>query len=96
MGLLQVVVYSAAAKLECQADLDKETQNQPTNEEASEDAEKNPAVPEPESNQEDTPSVAESSSGPGKKSVDVYTVFLQLPQLDLRNLCTLLGREGYF
>ena len=98
MGLLQVVVVNAATKLECQSNLDMETQNAENLNaiEASEDAKKDPGVSEPESNQEDKPSGAESSSRDKKRTVDIYSIFLQLPQDDLRNLCSLLGREGYY
>lgn len=109
MGLLQEIVYNAATKLECQTKLDKESQNSEnlaTNE-LSEDVKKDAAVSEPESNTEDNRIGAESSSedkrigaetssSGGKRSVDIYNIFLQLPQSDVRNLGSLLGREGYY
>ncbi|EXB36051.1 E3 ubiquitin-protein ligase UPL1 [Morus notabilis] len=95
MGLLQVVVYNAATKLECQIQLDKETQNSQdlSTNEVSEDK-KDPTASETENNQEDKRIGGESSSSDGKKSSETYDIFLQLPQSDLRNLCSLLGREG--
>ncbi|GMN62344.1 hypothetical protein TIFTF001_031415 [Ficus carica] len=95
IGLLQVVVYNAATKLECQTNLDKEPQDSenPSTNEASEDK-KDPAVSDPDPKQEDIRIGGESSSSDGKKSIDIYNIFLQLPQSDLCNLCSLLGREG--
>ena len=60
------------------------------------DVKKGPAVSEKESNPEDKSIGAELSSSSGKKSIDIYNIFLQLLQTDLRNLCSLLGREGYY
>lgn len=99
VGLLQVVVYTAASKLEnwSLSDLavDKSnSQNLLTNE-ASGDAHKDPPFSEPESNQEDKRTNAESSASNGNRNVNLYNIFLQLPESDLRNLCSLLGREGY-
>lgn len=96
IGLLQVVVYNAATKLECQTNLDKEPQDSenPSTNEVSEDK-KDPAVSDPDPKQEDKRIGGESSSSDGKKSIDIYNIFLQLPQSDLCNLCSLLGREGY-
>ncbi|KAL5548638.1 hypothetical protein UlMin_003869 [Ulmus minor] len=96
MGLLQVIVYNAATKLERQSSSDKETQNSQNLaiNEGSEEGKNDPALVEPESNQEDKRVGAESSTSEGKKNIDTYDVFLQLPQSDLRNLCALLGREG--
>lgn len=96
MGLLQEVVYNAATKLECQIKLDKETQNSQdlSTNEVSEDK-KDPTASETENNQEDKRIGGESSSSDGEKSSETYDIFLQLPQSDLRNLCSLLGREGY-
>ena len=62
----------------------------------SEDVKKDPAVSEKESNPEDKNIGAESSSSGGKKSIDICNIFLQLPQTDLHNLCSLLGCEGYY
>ncbi|PON94002.1 Coatomer beta subunit [Trema orientale] len=94
--LLQAVVDDAATKLECQSKLDKESQTSESlaTNELSEHVKKDPAVSEPESNPEDKRVGAESSSSGGKKSIDIHNIFLQLPQSDLRNLCSLLGREG--
>ncbi|RVW50069.1 E3 ubiquitin-protein ligase UPL1 [Vitis vinifera] len=68
MNLLQVVVNSAASKLECQ------TQS----EQATDDSQNLPA----------------NEASDGKKCINTYDIFLQLPQSDLHNLCSLLGYEG--
>ncbi|XVE50857.1 hypothetical protein DITRI_Ditri01bG0197700 [Diplodiscus trichospermus] len=98
VGLLQVVVYTAASKLENRSPSDlavdnSNSQNLLTNE-ASGDAHVDPSLSEPESNQEDKQANAESSASNGNKNVDLYNIFLQLPESDLCNLCSLLGREG--
>lgn len=95
MGLLQVVVFMAASKLESQAQSEqaRETSQKQNVGEASSDVPSVlPVVA--ESSQEDKASSITASDG--KRSIDASSVFLQLPQPDLRNLCSLLGREGYF
>lgn len=98
MGLLQVVVCNAETKLDCQSQSDKETQNSqnPAADETSEDVKKVPSSMEPAANEDDKCVGAESSTSDGKRSSDTYKIFLQLPQFDLCNLCSLLGREGYY
>eukprot|EP00258_Populus_trichocarpa_P029676 XP_024445695.1 E3 ubiquitin-protein ligase UPL1 isoform X3 [Populus trichocarpa] len=95
MGLLQVVVFMAASKLESQAQSGqaRETSQKQTVGEASSDV---PSVPPvvAESSEEDKAASAGLSVSDGKRSIDASSVFLQLPQADLRNLCSLLGREG--
>lgn len=89
MGLIQVVVDTAASKLESQSQSGKakaNTQNLSVNE-----AEKDPL----DSNQQDKHADTNPCHSDVKKKVDMYYIFLQLPQSDLRNLCSLLGREGY-
>ncbi|XVE96691.1 hypothetical protein REPUB_Repub02eG0244500 [Reevesia pubescens] len=98
VGLLQVVVYTAASKLVSRSlpDLavdNSNSQNVLTTE-ASGDAHKDPPLSEAESNQEDKRTNAESSASKSHRNMDLYTIFLQLPESDLRNLCSLLGREG--
>uniref|UniRef100_F6I565 HECT-type E3 ubiquitin transferase n=1 Tax=Vitis vinifera TaxID=29760 RepID=F6I565_VITVI len=92
MNLLQVVVNSAASKLECQTQSEQATddsQNLPANE-----ASGDPTLLEQNSNQEDKGHSAELSTSDGKKCINTYDIFLQLPQSDLHNLCSLLGYEG--
>ncbi|XP_059440839.1 E3 ubiquitin-protein ligase UPL1 isoform X2 [Corylus avellana] len=96
MGLLQVVVYTAASNLEYQPQSEPTTANSqdlPVDE-ASGDVQKDTPSMEPESKQEDKRAGAESSTSDGKRSIDTYNIFLQLPQSELRNLCSILGREG--
>lgn len=96
MVLLRVVVYNAASKLEYQPQSEKERngiQSVPPDE-TSGDVQKSPASLEPDSNNHDGSASAELSNTVAKRSTDLYNSFLQLPQLDLRNLCALLGREG--
>ncbi|TXG67972.1 hypothetical protein EZV62_009247 [Acer yangbiense] len=96
MGLLGVIVNKAASKLECQSLSEPATENPqklPTNE-ASGDVQIDPPPSEPSSSEDDKHASASLSTSDGKKSCDIYDIFLQLPQSDLRNLCSLLGREG--
>ncbi|XP_068337981.1 E3 ubiquitin-protein ligase UPL1-like isoform X2 [Pyrus communis] len=90
MGLLQVVVYNSASKLEGQSQSEKA--DKPVGE-ASGDGQKVPPL-ESESNQGEKPVSGESSTSDVKRSTDTYNVFLKLPGSDLHNLCSLLGREG--
>lgn len=94
MKLLQEIVHIAATNLEFQSKLERETKKAASlaTKEPSEDVEKGPDVSEPESNPEDKRVGTESY---GKKRLETYNIFLQLPQSDLRNLCSLLGHEGY-
>lgn len=98
MGLLKVVVYAAASKLECQTQSGQATTNSPnqTGGEASGDVQRDPSALEPESSQEHKAASAQLSASDGKRSIDTCSIFLQLPQSDLRNLCSLLGCEGYY
>jgi hypothetical protein len=96
MGLLQVVVFTAASKLDTHAQSGQ----------ARENSQKQTAGEVPGGVQSVPPLVAESSqedkaasSGSisnGNRSIDACSVFLKLPQPELSNLCSLLGCEGYF
>ncbi|CAK7324495.1 unnamed protein product [Dovyalis caffra] len=95
MGLLQVVVFTAASKLESkvQSGQAREPSQKRTVGEAPGDVQSVlPLVA--ESSQEDKAASAGLSISDGKRSIDACSVFLQLPQPDLRNLCSLLGHEG--
>ncbi|OMP04235.1 hypothetical protein COLO4_09844 [Corchorus olitorius] len=98
VGLLQVVVYTAASKLESRSltHLAVDNSNSKTTlaEEGSDNAHKDPPLSEAESNQEVKENNAESSASNGHRTVDLYNIFMQLPESDLCNLCSLLGREG--
>ncbi|KAI4297837.1 hypothetical protein L6164_037702 [Bauhinia variegata] len=96
MGLIQVVVFTAASKLESQSQSEKaiaNSQNLATIE-ASHDGEKDPPLVDLDSSQQDKHDGGNLYSSNGKKGLDMYNIFVQLPQSDLRNLCSLLGREG--
>ncbi|CAH2033422.1 unnamed protein product [Thlaspi arvense] len=89
MGLLQVVVYTAASRIEGwspSSGVPEKSENKPVGEEASSETRKDT---EPELVDE-----AELSVARRKNCADIYNIFLQLPQSDLRNLCILLGYEG--
>lgn len=96
MGLLQVIVYTAASKLECRSQSEPAVENsqKPMIDEASGDVCKDPSSTEPESSHEDKHACIKTSSSDGKRSIDTYDILSKLPQSDLRNLCSLLGHEG--
>ncbi|ESQ29880.1 hypothetical protein EUTSA_v10011172mg [Eutrema salsugineum] len=88
MGLLQVVVYTAASRIEGwspSSGVPEKSENKPVGEEASSETRKD------ESKLLDE---AELSVARRKNCADIYNIFLQLPQSDLCNLCILLGYEG--
>ncbi|KAE8704296.1 E3 ubiquitin-protein ligase UPL2 [Hibiscus syriacus] len=97
VGLLQVVVYTAASKLESRTvshvAIDNSNSQKQLSNEASGDVDKDLSSTEPESNQEKQTN-AETSGSNGNKIVDFYSIFLKLPEPDLSNLCSILGREG--
>ncbi|KAL5803856.1 hypothetical protein ACOSQ3_030656 [Xanthoceras sorbifolium] len=96
MDLVKEIVDKAASKLECRSLSEPATENPqklPINE-ASGDVQNNPPSSEPPSSEEDKHASDSLSTSDGKRSRDIYDIFLQLPQSDLRNLCSLLGREG--
>lgn len=95
MGLLQVIVYTAASKLEIQSHSEQavaSSHNLSGNEAASHVQKDSPqggeSIP-------DDISVSEGlSTSDGPRSIKINDIFLQLPQSDLHNLCSLLGHEG--
>ncbi|KAL3503633.1 hypothetical protein ACH5RR_038082, partial [Cinchona calisaya] len=97
MGLLQVIVCTAVSKLECQSHSEEATaciQN-PSDGENTGDVEKDTSLlPVESSKQDDESNRAGKSSSECQKSMNIYDIFLQLPQSDLRNLCSILGHEG--
>ncbi|CAN1790208.1 E3 ubiquitin-protein ligase UPL1, partial [Linum perenne] len=95
MGLLQVVVYTAASNLESQSPLAHVTDNSHnlTSGEVTGDVQTDTQL-EQESTQGDTTVGAESSTSNGKKSTDTLGVFMRLPHSELQNLSSLLGRKG--
>lgn len=96
MGLVQVIISTAVSKLESQSETEQAADNSlnlPVNESLS-DVSKDPPLSGPESSEENKNVTAEPSNSDGKKSTELYNIFLQLPQSDLHNLCSLLGHEG--
>ncbi|KAL7249065.1 hypothetical protein ACSBR1_011264 [Camellia fascicularis] len=96
MGLIQVVVDTAVSMLECQPHSEQAAAiSQNTSEsEATGGVQKDMPLSEVESNQDDKKASAESSASDGTRSISTYDIFLQLPQADLYNLCSLLGHKG--
>ncbi|KAF8094776.1 hypothetical protein N665_0353s0007 [Sinapis alba] len=89
MGLLQVVVCTAASQIEGwspSSGIPDKSEKNPVGEEASIETQKDV---EPELLGD-----AELSVVSRKNCTDIYNIFLQLPQSDLCNLCILLGYEG--
>lgn len=93
MGLLQVVVYTAASKLESQSHTEKPVASSQVQEVVSQPQEdSSSAVAEP--NQDDKSVSDGLSTSDDLKKVDMNDIFMKLPQTDLHNLCSLLGHEG--
>lgn len=98
MGLLQVVVFAAAAKVEFKssgAETAARTENVSGNETTS-DIQKDPHVDEVKSDPLDLSSSALNSKADGQKSDTTRDIFVRIPRQDLHNLCSLLGHEGYY
>lgn len=95
MGLIQVIVYNASSKLECESHTDQAAANSHdiSHDEAIDGVQKDVPLLEVDSNRDDRS--AESSASDGKREASAYDIFLQLPKADLHNLCSLLGHEGY-
>ena len=93
MGLLQVVVYTAASKLESQSHSEQPVASSQVQEAVSQPQEdSSSAVAEP--NQDDKSVSDGLSTSDDLKKVDMNDIFMKLPQTDLHNLCSLLGHEG--
>lgn len=95
MGLLQVVVYAAASKVDTQSNAEETAppSDAPSGNETTNDIQKDPHVLGIESN---PLGQSTSSKSDGQRSIRTYDIFLLMPQSDLSNLCGLLGHEGYF
>ncbi|XP_052178127.1 E3 ubiquitin-protein ligase UPL1 isoform X2 [Diospyros lotus] len=96
MGLVQVVVYTASSKLDCQSHSEQVAADSHnlSQDEATGGDQKDMPSSNLESGQDGKGPNAESSTSDGKRSSDTHDIFLQLPQADLHNLCSLLGNEG--
>ncbi|KAL8239183.1 hypothetical protein R6Q59_015750 [Mikania micrantha] len=96
MGLLQVVVYNAASKVESQSHTEQAatiSQGPPGNESAGNPQEDSSPAGAEKSHDVTTVSDGLSTSD-DRKSVGMYDIFMKLPHSDLQNLCSLLGHEG--
>nr|DAD23683.1 TPA_asm: hypothetical protein HUJ06_025146 [Nelumbo nucifera] len=97
MGLLHVVVYTAASKVECQPQSGQvmaNSQSSPPSE-APVNVQIDPSVSESDPNKKLGKSrSSEITTSDEKGRISPYDVFLQLPESDLRNLCSLLAHEG--
>ncbi|KAK4751569.1 hypothetical protein SAY87_005051 [Trapa incisa] len=98
LGLIQVVVYDAATRLESQSQSEQKTGSAKIPPEQSSDLKKEEGLTVPENNsntnKEDKCTTGGMSSSKEKRSINIYDVLLQLPKSDLSTLCILLGREG--
>lgn len=98
MGLLQVVVYTAASKIKSQSQTEQvETTSQALPGAVS----TNQPQPQGDSSSAGTePSHDDKTVNDGlstsddQKSVNMYNIFMKLPESGLHNICSLLGREG--
>ncbi|KAL4185741.1 hypothetical protein AMTRI_Chr10g7440 [Amborella trichopoda] len=97
IGLLQVVVNNAATKVKCQLHsrqvLDG-SQSLPDKSAPSDTRKDGPASEQTELKEPEKSSTTNASTSGGKEEVNPYDVLLQLPESDLRNLCSLLAHEG--
>lgn len=97
MGLLQVIVNTAVSKLECQShseDATANTQAPPGSGDTGSIEKETSQLPVESSKQNDESNPAGKSTSQSEKSMNIYDIFLQLPQFDLHNLCSILGHEG--
>ncbi|KAL3508356.1 hypothetical protein ACH5RR_027757 [Cinchona calisaya] len=96
MGLLQVIVYTAVSKLECESHSEDAMTNTRTPGSGNTgNIEKDTSqLPVESSQQKNESNPAGKSTSQCQKSMNIYDLFLQLPQSDLHNLCSILGHEG--
>ncbi|KAI3496711.1 hypothetical protein L1887_39084 [Cichorium endivia] len=97
MGLLQVVVYTAASKVDSQSHTEQaatSSQDPPVTESASNNPQGDSTSAGAEPSQDDKSVSDGVSTSDDQKTVNMYDIFMKLPQPDLHNLCSLLGHEG--
>ncbi|MFS7928960.1 putative HECT domain, ubiquitin interacting, UBA-like superfamily, armadillo-like helical [Helianthus anomalus] len=98
MGLLQVVVYNAASKLESQSTTEQEqavaSSQGPPGDESASNPQHDSSSAGAEPNHDDTAVKDGLSTSDGQKHVNMFDIFMKLPHSDLQNLCSLLGHEG--
>ncbi|KNA02839.1 hypothetical protein SOVF_214860, partial [Spinacia oleracea] len=95
MGLLQVVVYTAASRLESPSLPEQvldDSQNLPSK--ASDEVERDVALVETETNKQNKVENGEPSISDRSTGHNIHDVFTQQPKSDLRYLSRLLGYEG--
>ncbi|GFZ12610.1 LOW protein: E3 ubiquitin ligase-like protein [Actinidia rufa] len=90
MDLILVVVCTAASNLDCQFHSGQAAGGDVTMGAVKKDM----PLSKVEANHDDKNGNAGSSTSDGKRGISTYNIFLQLPQADLHNVCSLLGREG--
>ncbi|GFZ07365.1 LOW protein: E3 ubiquitin ligase-like protein [Actinidia rufa] len=90
MGLILVVVCTAASNLDCQLHSEKAAGGDI----ATGAVKRDMSLSKVEANQDDKNGNAGSSTSDGKRGFSTYDIFLQLPQDVLHNVCSLLGLEG--
>ncbi|KAL5974363.1 E3 ubiquitin-protein ligase upl1 [Asimina triloba] len=97
MGLLQVVVNNAALKVESQPPQPEQVPaNSQTSSEkgSSDDTPPNPLQSDQNTEQEKNKIMNAETPPAGVNSCNPYDIILQLPESDLRHLCSLLAHEG--
>lgn len=93
MGLIQVVVSNASSKLDKKsqtAQVPKENQTAVVASSAQEDSSTELSEPNAQNGQPGDVSPKDKVG-----SVDIRSIFLQLPHSDLHNICSLLSCDGY-
>ncbi|XP_057529454.1 E3 ubiquitin-protein ligase UPL1 [Amaranthus tricolor] len=95
MGLLQVVVYTAASRLERQS-IPEQIIDDPQNptSKAPDEVRSDDALVKTDTRQQDKVDNPEASTSDRQAGHNIYDIFTQLPISDLRNLSRLLGYEG--
>ncbi|KAK4491779.1 hypothetical protein RD792_002554 [Penstemon davidsonii] len=97
MGLLQVVVYAAASKVDIRSNAEETAAlTNPNGNSFTTDVQNYPHELGVESNQLDQSPNTLYSKSDGQRSIRTCDIFLLIPQLELHNLCNLLGHEGYY
>ncbi|XP_031120155.1 E3 ubiquitin-protein ligase UPL1-like [Ipomoea triloba] len=94
MGLLRVIVYTAASKLDSHShsEIVRPPAESSTGNEMESDNQKSPL--DAKSLQDDHSACPERQVSDGHKSLNYHDIFMRIPHSDLHNLCTLLGDEG--
>ncbi|KAJ6831287.1 E3 ubiquitin-protein ligase UPL1-like [Iris pallida] len=94
MGLLQVVVNNAVAKVDSQIQSAGITETQASNGDPSNSQRETFSLEQNQNQELNSSSSTELPPLSGNKPLKIYDIFLQLPKPDLRNLCRILAHEG--